>query len=64
MPEARGSDPKEPHQAQGQRRQLGGATHAPGLGQWPEEHAKERWLCGCKEGLEEPSHIEGQEQQW
>ena len=50
-PEARGSDPEEPPQAQGQGRWPGGATRGVVAAQ-------------AQEGLEEPSHIEGQKGQW
>ena len=49
-PEARGGDPEEPPWARGQGRQLGGATRGAVAAQ-------------AQEGLEELSHIEGQEQQ-
>ena len=48
MPEARGSDPEEPPQARGQGRRPGGATR----GVLAEQ---------AQEGLEELSHVEGQE---
>ena len=49
--EVRGSDPEEPPRARGQGRQLGGAT----LGAAAEQ---------AQEGIEELSHVEGQEWQW
>ena len=49
--EARGSNPEEPPGARGQGRQLGGAT----LGAAAEQ---------AQEGVEELSHIEGQERGW
>ena len=49
MPEARGSDPEEPPRARGQGRRLGGATRGVVAAQ-------------AQEGLEELSHVEGQEQ--
>ena len=49
MPEAMGGDCKEPSRAQGQGRQLGGATHAggqgPGQEEQQEEQPEEQWLC-------------------
>ena len=49
MPEARGSDLEEPPGARGQAQQLGGATL---------EAVAEQ----AQEGLEELTHVEGQEQ--
>ena len=63
MPEARGSDPKEPPRARGQGQQLGGATHAQGRGQRPGGATQGVVAEQAPEGLEELSHIEGQEQQ-
>ena len=51
MSEVKGCDPEEPPRAWGQGRQLGGAT----LGAVAEQ---------AQEGLEELSHVEGQEQRW
>ena len=48
MPEARGGDPEEPPRAPGQERQLGGAMQGAVAEQ-------------AQEGLEELSHVEGQE---
>ena len=50
-PEARGGDLEEPPGARGQGQQLGGAT-------WGAVAAQ------AQEGLEELSHLEGQEGQW
>ena len=50
VPEARGGDPEEPPRARGQGRQLGGATRGAVAEQ-------------AQEGLEELSHVEGQERQ-
>ena len=50
-PEARDGDPEEPPRAQGQGQQLGGATRGAVATQ-------------AQEGLEELSHVEGQEWQW
>ena len=43
-PEARDSDPEEPPRAQGQGRQLGGATHTRDQGWWPGGATREQWL--------------------
>ena len=51
MSEARGGGPEEPPHAGGQGRWLGGATQG----------AVVAW---AQEGLEELSHVEGQEGQW
>ena len=48
MPKARGGDLEEPPRARGQGRQLGGATQGAVAAQ-------------AQEGLEELSHVEGQE---
>ena len=63
-PEARGSDPDEPPRAQGQGRQLGGATHARGQGQQLGGATRGAVAAQAQEGLEELSHIEGQEGWW
>ena len=62
-PEARGSDPEEPHGARGQGRQLGGATHVAGQSQWPGGASLGAVVAQAQEGLEELSHVEGQERQ-
>ena len=54
MPEARRGDPEEPPRAQGQGPQLGGATHARSQG-------REAVAEQAQQGLEELSHVEGQE---
>ena len=64
MPEARGSDPEEPPQARGQGWQLGGATHSRAQGQWPGGATRGVVAAQAQEGLEELSHVEGQEQWW
>ena len=61
MPEARGGDLEEPPRAQGQGRQLGGATHARGQGQRPGGATQGVAAVQAQEGLEEQSHVEGQE---
>ena len=61
MPEARGSDPDEPPQAWGQGRQLGGATHTRGQGRRPGGATQGAVASQAQEGLEELSHVEGQE---
>ena len=53
---------EEPPRAQGQGRQLGGATHARGQGWWPGGAFREAVAAQAQEGLEELSYIEGQEQ--
>ena len=63
-PEARGSDPEEPPGAQGQGRQLEGATHAQGQGPQPRGATRGAVAVQAQEGLEELSHVEGQELQW
>ena len=63
-PEARGGDPEEPPQARGQGRQLGGATHVAGQSQWPGGASLGAVVAQAQEGLEELSHVEGQERQW
>ena len=50
-PKAKGYDPEEPPQAQGQGQQPGGASRGAVAAQ-------------AQEGLEELSHLEGQEGQW
>ena len=60
-PEARGGDPEEPPQARGQGRQLGGATHVAGQSQWPGGASLGAVVAQAQEGLEELSHVEGQE---
>ena len=57
MPKARGS-------AQGQGRQLGRATHSRGQGLWPGGASRGAVAAQVLEGLEELSHVEGQELQW
>ena len=59
--EARGGDPEEPPRAQSQGRQLGGATHARGQGQRPGGATRGSVAEQAQEGLEELSHVEGQE---
>ena len=49
--QVRGSDPEEPPRARGQGRRLGGATRGVVAAQ-------------AQEGLEELSHVEGQERWW
>ena len=63
-PEARGGDPEEPPRARGQGRQLGGATHSGGQGRWPGRATLGVAAVQAQEGLEELSHVEGQELQW
>ena len=60
-PETRGGDPEEPPRAQGQGRQLGGTTHTRGQGQRPGGATRGAVAAQAQEGLEELSHIEGQE---
>ena len=62
-PEASGGDPEEPPQARGQGRQLGGATHDGGQSQWPGRASLGAVVAQAQEGLEELSHVEGQERQ-
>ena len=62
MPEARGGDPEEPPRARSQGRQLRGATHAQGQGRRPGEATRGVVAEQAQEGLEELSHVEGQEQ--
>ena len=62
MPKARGGDPEEPPQARSQGRQLGGATHARGQGRRPGGATRGVVTVQAQEGLEELSHVEGQEQ--
>ena len=61
MSEARGGDPEEPSRARGQEQQLGGATHARGQGQRPGGASRGAVAAQVQEGLEELSHVEGQE---
>ena len=61
MPKARGGDLEEPPRAQGQGRQLGGATYARGQGQQPGGATQGLAAAQAQESLEELSHIEGQE---
>ena len=61
MPEARGGDLEEPPRARGQGQQLGGATHARGKGQRPGGASRGAVAAQAQEGLEELSHVEGQE---
>ena len=60
-PKARGGDPEKPPLARGQGQQLGGATHARGQG--PQQGGATRGALAAQtqEGLEELSHVEGQE---
>ena len=60
-PEARGGDPEEPPRARGQRRRLGGATHARGQGPQPGGATRGAVVAQAQESLEELSHVEGQE---
>ena len=60
-PEARGGDLEELPGAQGQGQQLGGATHARGQGQHLGGASHGVVDAQAKEGLEELSHVEGQE---
>ncbi|XFG11492.1 hypothetical protein AB1E19_015116 [Capra hircus] len=62
-PEARGDDPEEPPQAQGPGRQLGGAIQARGHGRQPEGATRGVVAAQAQEGLEDLSHVEGQEWQ-
>ena len=50
-PKARSGDPEKPPQARGQGQRLGGATRGEVAAQ-------------AQEGLEELSHVEGQERRW
>ena len=61
VPKARGGDPEEPPQARSQGRQLGGATHARGQGWRPGGASRGAVAAQAQEGLEELSHVEGQE---
>ena len=58
---ANGGDPEEPSRAQGQGRQLGAATHARGQGRWLGGATRGAVAAQAQEGLEELSHVEGQE---
>ena len=70
-PEVKGGDPEEPPRAQGQGPQLGGATHARGQSQQlggtsggvQQLGGASRGVVAAQaqEGLEELSHVEGQE---
>ena len=60
-PEARGGDPEEPPRAPDQRQQLGGATHTRGQGRRPGGATLGVVAVHAQEGLEELSHVEGQE---
>ena len=60
-PEARGGDPEEQPRAGGQGRQLEGATHARGPGPQLGGAAGGPVAAQAQEGLEELSHVEGQE---
>ena len=62
VPEARGGDLKEPPGARGQGRQLGGATRSPRPGPAAGRSNRRSGGCAAQEGLEELSHVEGQEQ--
>ena len=57
---SRGGQEKPPR-AQGQGRHLGGATHARGQGRRPGGTTPEAVAVRAQEGLEELSHVEGQE---
>ena len=59
--QAKGSDPEEPPRARGQGRQLGRATHSRGQGLWPGGASRGAVAAQVLEGLEELSHVEGQE---
>ena len=61
MPKARGGDLEEPPRARGQGRKLGGDTHARGQGRQPGGAIQGLVAEQAQEGLEELSHIEGQE---
>ena len=61
VPEARGGDPEEPPRARGQGWQLGGATNAQGQGKEPGGATRGVVAAQAQEGLEELSHVEGQE---
>ena len=61
MPKPKGGDPEEPPRARGQRRQLGGATHARGQGRRPGGATRGAVAMQAQEGLEELYHVEGQE---
>ena len=61
--EIKGGQEEPPH-VQGQGRRLGGATPNPRPGEAAgrsNPKCKEQWLRGRQEGLEELSHVEGQE---
>ena len=60
-PQAWGGDLEEPPQARGQGRQLGGATYNRGQGRQLGEATQGVVAAQAKEGLEELSHVEGQE---
>ena len=60
-PEARGGDPEEPHQARGHGQQLGGATQTRGQSQRPGGTTRGAVAVQAQGGLEELSHVEGQE---
>ena len=62
-PEARGGDLEELPGARGQGRQLGGATHPGGQGPRPGGATRGVVAAQAQEGLEELSHVEGQEWQ-
>ena len=64
VPKARGSDPEEPPRARCQGWQLGGATRAQGQGQQLGGATQGAVAEQAQEGLEELSHVEGQEEQW
>ena len=61
MSEVRGGEPEETPRAQGQGQQLGGATHTRGQGREPGGATRGAVAVQAQEGLEELSHIEGQE---
>ena len=63
--EIKGGQEEPPH-VQGQGQRLGGATPNPRPGEAAgrsNPKCKEQWLRGRQEGLEELSHVEGQEGQ-
>ena len=63
MSEVRGGEPEETPRAQGQGQQLGGATHTRGQGREPGGATRGAVAVQAQEGLEELSHVEGQERE-
>ena len=62
-PEAKGDDHEEPPRARGQGLQLGGTTHTRGQGLCLGGASRAAVAVQAQEGLEEVSHVEGQELQ-